>query len=221
MQTQSAETQASITPEKALQLLQEGNLRFLASRRADRNLLQQVNETSGGQWPFASVLSCIDSRVPAEIVFDQGIGDIFSARIAGNCATDEIIGSLEFSCKVAGSKLIVVMGHTSCGAIKGACDDVKLGKLTDLLAHLKPAVAAVAEPADGTSRNSKNADFVQSVAQANVRLAAQTLLDESEVLREMADSGAIVVVTAMYDVASGAVEFAHLNGERLPSPSGS
>jgi carbonic anhydrase len=206
-----------MTPTKALRFLQEGNLRFLANLRAHRNLRQQVVETREGQWPFAVVLGCIDSRVPAEIVFDQGIGDIFSARIAGNCVTDEIAGSLEFSCKVAGAKLLVVMGHTSCGAIQGACDDVKLGNLTKLLAHLKPAVAAVAEPRDGASRTSKNLEFVQAVAVTNVRLMAQKLLDESAVLREMVEAGAIEIVTAMYHVGSGMVEFSRINGERVDS----
>mgnify|MGYP001386428487 CR=1 FL=1 len=215
MQTHSEETQSTMTPAKALRLLQEGNLRFLANLRANRNLSQQVVETRAGQWPFAAVLGCIDSRVPAEIVFDQGIGDIFSARIAGNCVTEEMTGSLEFGCKVAGARLIVVMGHTSCGAIKGACDDVKLGNLTKLLAHLKPAVAAVAEPQDGASRTSKNPEFVQNVAATNVRLMAQKLLDDSAVLREMVEAGAIEIVTAMYDVGSGTVEFARSNGERI------
>ena len=185
--------------------------------RANRNLRQQVVDTREGQWPFAAVLGCIDSRVPAEIVFDQGIGDIFSARIAGNCVTDEMVGSLEFSCKIAGAKLIVVMGHTSCGAIKGACDDVKLGKLTNLLAHIKPAVDAVTEPEDRATRNSKNGEFVQNVAKTNVRLMAQKLLDESPVLQELLADRAIDIVTAMYDVSNGTVDFARLNGERVDS----
>jgi carbonic anhydrase len=215
--THSEETQVTMTPEKALRFLQDGHLRFLANLRANRNLRQQVVDTREGQWPFAAVLGCIDSRVPAEIVFDQGIGDIFSARIAGNCVTDEMVGSLEFSCKIAGAKLIVVMGHTSCGAIKGACDDVKLGKLTNLLAHIKPAVDAVTEPEDRATRNSKNGEFVQNVAKTNVRLMAQKLLDESPVLQELLADRAIDIVTAMYDVSNGTVDFARLNGERVDS----
>jgi carbonic anhydrase len=209
MRTHNRESQQSLTPAEALQILREGNERFQANLKANRNLLQQVNETRDGQFPFAAILSCIDSRVSAELVFDQGLGDVFSIRIAGNFVNDDILGSLEFACKVAGSKLIVVLGHSSCGAIKGACDHVELGNLTGLLAKIQPAVEAVAEPADPARRTSKNADFVQAVANANIDLTVAAIRERSDVLRELLDSGAIALVGGMYDVASGAVEFHH------------
>ncbi len=205
--SQSAASQSAIDPARALELLREGNERFLAARRGEQDLLRQVRETSGGQWPFAAVLGCIDSRVPAELVFDQGIGDLFSARVAGNFANEDILGSLEFACKVAGSKLVVVLGHSSCGAVKGACDGVRLGHLTQMLEKLRPAVEAVPEPGDPAERTSHNPQFVQAVAEANVRRTVDHILAESEVLRELRRAGAIDVVGAMYDVASGRVEF--------------
>ena len=174
---------------------------------ADRDLLEQVQDTRGGQWPFAAVLSCIDSRVSSELIFDQGIGDIFSVRIAGNFANEDILGSLEFSCKAAGAKLIVVLGHKHCGAVKGACDGVELGNLTQMLAKLQPAVNSVSEPSDASQRNSKNGDFVQAVAVSNVRMTIAKILEGSPVLREMQDAGEILVVGGMYDVESGTVEF--------------
>lgn len=207
MHTHSAETQATMTPAKSLQFLREGNDRFLGNLRANRNLQQQVVETRQGQWPFAVILGCIDSRVPAEIVFDQGIGDVFSVRIAGNCITDEVVGSLEFSCKIAGAKLVVVLGHSHCGAIKGACDGVELGKLTTLLAKLKPAIQATPEPIDARLRNSDNGEFVQEVAEKNVRLMTSKLTEVSDVLEGMKEVGAIDIVGAMYDVESGKVVF--------------
>jgi carbonic anhydrase len=205
--SQSAASQSAIDPARALELLREGNERFLAARRGEQDLLRQVRETSGGQWPFAAVLGCIDSRVPAELVFDQGIGDLFSARVAGNFANEDILGSLEYACKVAGSKLVVVLGHSSCGAVKGACDGVRLGHLTQMLEKLRPAVEAVPEPGDPAERTSHNPQFVQAVAEANVRRTVDHILAESEVLRELRRAGAIDVVGAMYDVASGRVEF--------------
>lgn len=207
MYTHTSETQATVTPARAVEFLAEGNRRFLENLRTNRDLRQQVLETREGQWPFAVILGCIDSRVPAELVFDQGIGDIFSVRIAGNCVTEEIVGSLEFSCKVAGAKLVVVLGHSHCGAVKGACDDVKLGHLTKLLSHIEPAVAATRQPADKSQRNSSNASFVQAVAEKNVRMVVDHLPVMSPVLREMRDSGEIDVVGAMYDVESGSVAF--------------
>ena len=170
-----------------------------------RDNAQQVEDTSTGQFPFAVVLECIDSRVPAEIVFDQGIGDIFTVRIAGNFANDDILGSLEFACKVAGSKAIIVLGHTSCGAIKGACDHVELGNLTGMLEKIQPAVVAIAD--DGTERSSKNADFVQKVADKNVELTVAEILTKSDVLREMNDAGEINIIGAMYDISTGKVRF--------------
>ena len=209
MRTHNRESQQSLTPAEALQILREGNERFQANLKANRNLLQQVNETRDGQFPFAAILSCIDSRVSAELVFDQGLGDIFSIRIAGNFVNDDILGSLEFACKAAGSKLIVVLGHSSCGAIKGACDHVELGHLTGLLTKIQPAVEAVREPADAARRTSKNADFVQAVANANIDLTVAAIRERSAVLRELLDAGALALVGGMYDVSSGAVEFHH------------
>jgi len=204
MTTQTKESQSQLTPTKALELLKEGNKRFIENSKQDRDLLQQVQETSTGQHPFAVVLSCIDSRVPAEIIFDQGIGDIFSARVAGNFVNDDILGSMEFACKVAGSKLIVVLGHTSCGAVKGACDDVQLGNLTEMLANLKPAVDAIDTEGE---RNSGNAEFVQKVSDKNVELTMEQIKKKSPVLKEMLDEGSIDIVGGMYDVASGKVKF--------------
>jgi carbonic anhydrase len=210
MRTHTAETQATMTPQKALQFLKEGNIRFQNNLKANRNLLQQVNETGDGQFPFATVLSCIDSRVSSELVFDQGLGDIFSIRIAGNFVNEDILGSMEFACKVAGSKLILVLGHTNCGAVKGACDDVKLGNLTAMLSKLKPAVNAIDDIK--TERNSGNAEFVQRVADKNVDITIENIKRMSPILKEMSDRGEIDIVGAMYDVQTGEVEF-HLNEE--------
>ena len=205
--TQNSESQASMTPDRALELLIEGNRRFTEDQRENRNLLQQVAATTGGQWPYAAVLSCIDSRVSAELVFDVGIGDIFSARIAGNVANEDLLGSLEFACKLAGSKLVVVLGHTHCGAVKGACDGAKMGNLTTLLSKLQPAVDAISEPSDAGQRNSGNKAFVQAVATKNIQLTVQAIRDRSDVLREMEEDGDIKIVGAMYDIETGAVEF--------------
>ncbi len=205
MRTHTKETQASITPEKAIAFLKEGNQRFQQNLKANRNLLQQVNETGDGQFPFAAILSCIDSRVSAELVFDQGLGDIFSIRIAGNFVNEDILGSMEFACKLAGSKLIVVLGHSRCGAIKGVCDDAQLGNLTAMLSKLKPAVAAVKEPSE--NRNSQNSEFVEKVSHANVELTIENIKMRSSVLKEMLDNGEIAIVGAMYDVETGEVTF--------------
>lgn len=205
MRTHNKESQATITPEKALEILKEGNARFENKLMASRNLMQQVGDTSTGQFPFAVVLSCIDSRVSAELVFDQGIGDIFSVRIAGNFVNEDILGSMEFACKLAGAKLIVVLGHSRCGAIMGACDDAKLGNLTSLIGKLKPAVDAVKEPSE--NRNSQNADFVASVAHTNVEMTISNIKEQSSVLKEMLDSNEIGIVGGMYDVSSGNVTF--------------
>src|SRR5210317_268365 len=167
MKTHTKETQQSMTPEKSLQFLKEGNIRFQNNLKANRNFADQVNATSSGQFPFATILSCIDSRVPAELVFDQGIGDIFSIRIAGNFINEDILGSMEFACKLAGTKIIVVLGHTSCGAVKGACDHARLGKLPVMLEKISPAVNGVEEPSDADLRNSSNISFVNEVAKKN------------------------------------------------------
>ncbi|WP_034924703.1 carbonic anhydrase family protein [Gillisia sp. CAL575] len=207
MKAHTKETQATMTPEKALNFLTEGNVRFQNNLKANRNLLEQVNDTSDGQFPFATILSCIDSRVSAELVFDQGLGDIFSVRIAGNFVNEDILGSMEFACKLAGTKLIVVLGHTACGAIKGACDDAKLGNLTNMLAKIKPAVVAVKEPQDSSMRNSSNSDFVDNVSAKNVQLTLDRILNESDVLSEMQKNGEIKIIGAMYDINTGAVNF--------------
>jgi carbonic anhydrase len=199
------EAQAAITAEKAIEMLKEGNQRFVNNTTIKRDLLAQVKQTSKGQFPFAAVVSCLDSRIPPEIVFDRGIGDLFVARVAGNFVNDDILGSLEFATKLSGAKLIVVMGHTECGAIKGACDAAQLGLLTATLANINPAVTAVR--GDYKPRSSQNAEFVQAVAEMNVKLTMQKLRDRSVVLREMLDNGEIGMVGAMYDVKTGKVIF--------------
>ncbi len=207
MRTHTSETRDNLTPASALQILKEGNDRFLADLRANRNLLQQVNETRDGQWPFAAILSCIDSRTSAELVFDQGLGDVFSIRIAGNFLNEDILGSLEFACHVAGAKIIVVLGHSKCGAIVGACDCVELGHLTGMLAKIRPAVAAVPDPIDPHARTSKNREFVDAVARENVRRNVAAIPERSEVLRKLFETGRIDIVGAMYDIATGKVDF--------------
>ena len=207
MKAHTRETQATMTPEKALQFLKEGNQRFQNNLKANRNLLEQVNDTSDGQFPFATILSCIDSRVSAELVFDQGLGDIFSIRIAGNFVNEDILGSMEFGCKLAGTKLVVVLGHTSCGAIKGACDHVRLGNLTALINKIEPAVAAVKEPKDESLRNSQNLEFVDAVSTKNVEITIENIRERSRILAEMEKYGEILIVGAMYDISNGEVTF--------------
>jgi carbonic anhydrase len=207
MSTQMEVSQARLSPADALQLLKEGNSRFRENVRSARDLLGQVKATSGGQWPFAVILSCIDSRTSSEIIFDQGIGDVFNARIAGNILNDDILGSMEFACRVAGARLVCVLGHSSCGAIKGACDNVELGLLTGMLEKIQPSVDAVPVPADKAERNSSNSDFVEAVARENVVRGMQGILERSQVLREMVEAGEIEVVGGMYDVTTGTVEF--------------
>ena len=207
MKAHTKETQSTMTPQKALNFLKEGNVRFQNNLKANRNLLEQVNDTSDGQFPFATILSCIDSRVSAELVFDQGLGDVFSVRIAGNFVNEDILGSMEFACKLAGTKLIVVLGHTSCGAIKGACDDAKMGNLTKLIEKITPAVKAVAEPKDKSLRNSKNSDFVDAVSKMNVKLTMERIHNESPILTEMEKNGEIKIIGAMYDINTGEVNF--------------
>jgi carbonic anhydrase len=199
------EEQAAMTPQQALAELEAGNARFVAGRSQVRNLPAKVRATASGQYPFAVILSCVDSRQPIEIVFDQGIGDVFSARVAGNVLNDDILGSMEFACKVSGAKLIVVVGHSNCGAIKGAIDDVQLGHLTGLLDKIKPAIDAV--PDDGLPRNSKNSEFVEKVAEANVRLVMEQIPERSPILRDMIYQGKIELVGGMYDLSTGEVRF--------------
>lgn len=205
MRTHTKETQATLTPAEALKFLREGNYRFVNNLKANRNLLQQVNETRDGQFPFAAVLSCIDSRVSAELVFDQGLGDIFSIRIAGNIVNEDILGSMEFACKIAGSKLVVVLGHSKCGAIKGACDNVQMGNLSTLLNKIQPAVYFERETAE--NRSSSNADFVANVTRIQIKRSVENIIEQSIVLREMIEKGEIGLIGAMYDVETGAVEF--------------
>ncbi len=198
------EAQAKITPAKALKMLEEGNARFVSGNATDYDYNAQIKKTAAGQFPFASVLSCLDSRIIPEIIFDRGVGDLFVARVAGNFTNDDILGSFEFASTLAGSKLIVVMGHSECGAVKGACDAAQLGLLSTTLANINPAVTAV-EGHD--PRSSKNAEFVHAVTDMNVRLTMKTLRDRSVVLRQMIDSGEIALVGAMYDISTGAVTF--------------
>jgi carbonic anhydrase len=207
MKALTKEAQAKISPSGAIEILKQGNERFVRNSKADRDLLEQVRDTATGQYPFATILSCIDSRVSAELIFDQGVGDIFSVRVAGNIVNEDLLGSMEFACKLAGTKVIVVLGHTSCGAVKGACDDARMGNLTTLLSKIKPAVGAVSEPTDPSERTSKNLDFVDRVAETNVRMTIENIRKESPVLRIMEEDGEIAVVGAMYDIRSGHVHF--------------
>lgn len=205
MKAHNKETQAKMSPRKALQFLQEGNTRFINNLKANRNLLEQANETRDGQWPFATILSCIDSRTSAELIFDQGLGDIFSVRIAGNIVNTDILGSMEFACKVANSKLIVVLGHSKCGAVKGACDHIEMGNLTELLSKIQPAVYEEKETTE--NRSSKNGEFVENVAQINVKRSVKNIIERSFVLEQMLENGEIGVVGAMHDIETGLVTF--------------
>lgn len=196
--------QADFTADKAITVLKEGNVRFVKGMRVSRNYKKQVTQTALGQFPFASVLTCIDSRVPPEIVFDQGVGDLFVARVAGNVVNEDILGSLEYASKVAGSRLIVVLGHTNCGAVKGACDGVQLGNLNTLLAKIKPAVDATQTTGE---RNSHNHKFVDDVTELNVETAIRTIREKSPILKELEEAGKIRIVGAMYDTATGKVRW--------------
>jgi len=207
MNAQTKETQLALSHNEIVTLLKDGNARFVANKKLNRNLSMQVAQTSGGQFPFATVLSCIDSRIPVETIFDQGIGDLFSVRIAGNFVNDDILGSMEFACKLAGSKVLLVMGHTACGAVKGACDNAELGKLTGMLDKIKPAVRAVENPIEASERTSANLDFVNEVARKNVALTLEAIRNGSEVLATMEANGEIQLIGAMYDVTTGVVCF--------------
>ena len=203
MRTQTREIQTHLTPQKAFEILAEGNRRFVSNLRLNRNLLQQVNETSDGQYPFAIVLSCIDSRTGAELIFDQGLGDIFSARVAGNVVNEDVLGSMEFACQVAGSKLIVVLGHTKCGAVKGACQHVHLGHLTGLLNKISPAVHEV----ERAGAELPAAEFVERVALENTRQQMRAILERSPILEHLFKEGRIGIVGGMYSVETGEVTF--------------
>lgn len=207
MKAHSQETQATITPEKALQFLKEGNKRFVSNLKQNQNLLEQVNRTKSGQYPFVTILSCIDSRVPVEFVFDQGLGDVFSVRVAGNVVGKDVLGSIEFGAELAGALLVVILGHTGCGAVKGACDGVELGNLTHLLHKIKPAVDSVKEPQQAADRTSENADFVNKVSEKNVQQTLHQLRDKSDILAKLEQAGKIKIVGAMYDIETGKVDF--------------
>jgi carbonic anhydrase len=205
MKTLTKEMQMAITPAMALDLLKEGNKRFISNLKLNRNLLQQANDTSDGQHPFAVILSCIDSRTSAELIFDQGLGDVFSVRIAGNIVNEDILGSMEFGCKVAGSKIIVVLGHTKCGAIKGACDHVEIGNLTALLSKIRPAVENEIQTLE--NRNANNSVFVENVAAINVKQTVNAIMERSPILSEMINNGQIGIIGGMHNISTGEVTF--------------
>lgn len=207
MPTQTAESQSKLSPKEAIELLKEGNNRFVNRGMRERDLLAQVEATSKGQFPFACVVGCIDSRVPATTVFDQGIGSLFVATVAGNIINEDILGSLEFGCAAAGSKAVVVLGHTSCGAVKGACDGVELGNLTSLLSKINASVKDTIEPNDPAMRNSSNLSFVNEVAKNNVLRSVENIRVKSNVLRRLEEDGKITIIGAMYDVNTGRVSF--------------
>jgi carbonic anhydrase len=202
MSVTTKEIQSKSSALDVLEILKEGNQRFVNQDPKSRNLLEQVNTTSTGQFPLAVVISCIDSRVPTEMVFDQGIGDIFCVRVAGNVINQDVLGSVEFACKVAGVKLIVVMGHTSCGAVKGACNDVELGNLTGLLNKIKPAISIV----ENRGVAADDSRFVDEVALENVQISLDTILNDSPVLKEMVDNHEVKCAKGMYSVQTGKVE---------------
>jgi carbonic anhydrase len=197
--------QAGLTPAQVLESLRRGNERFVSGKREPRDMLHDQQITAAGQYPHAVLLSCIDSRAPAEFIFDAGLGDIFNARIAGNIADADLVGSMEFACAVSGAKLVLVMGHTSCGAIKGACDRVQMGNLTGLLEKIQPAIEAVHNvPGE---RNSKNKKFVEAVSEANVRLTVERIRELSPILRELESEGKIRIAGCIYDLDTGRVQF--------------
>ena len=202
MITQTKITQDNITPKIAQTILVEGNDRFTQNLKAPRNLKEQVTQTSEGQYPFAVVLSCIDSRVPAELVFDQGIGDIFSVRVAGNIVNEDVLGSMEYACKVAGSKLLVVLGHTKCGAVTAACNHVELGNITPLLHKIQPAVKVIE-----ATVSEMNDTAIEEVSILNVKLSIERIREESSILSELEEDGAIKIVGAIYNVSTGVVNF--------------
>jgi carbonic anhydrase len=204
MVTLTKKMRDGITPENALQMLKDGNHRFVTNLKRNHNLLQQVNDTSDEQYPFAFILSCIDSRTSAELIFDQGLGDIFSCRIAGNILNEDILGSMEFACKVAGAKLVMVLGHSECGAIKGACNHLKMGNLTGLLKKIRVVVKEVSK---SKQVNQKSSDFVDLVSKENVKNVLKNIPKKSKIIRDLVKSKKIIIVGAMYDISSGKVDF--------------
>ena len=223
MKTLTKEMQAAIPPGLAIELLKEGNKRFVNNLKVNRNLLQQANDTSDGQHPFAVILSCIDSRTSAELIFDQGLGDVFSVRIAGNIINEDILGSMEFGCKVAGAKIIVVLGHTKCGAVKGACDHVEMGNLTALLTKIRPAVDD--ENSVTQNRNSGNDEFVEKVSTINVKRTVHAIMERSTILKEMIEAGQIGIVGGTHNITTGEVTFYEdtqiINNQKLEEVQGS
>lgn len=205
MKTLTKEMQQAITPSIALHLLQEGNKRFVSNLKINRNLLQQANETSDGQHPFAIILSCIDSRTSVELIFDQGLGDVFSVRIAGTIINEDILGSMEYACKVAGAKIIVVLGHSKCGAIKGACDHVEMGNLTALLSKIQNAVSA--EKTITENRSSSNETFVEKVTGINIRRTVHAVIERSPILKELIEKGDCGIIGGCHDISTGEVIF--------------
>jgi len=205
MRTLTKELRDKLTPKEAIEVLKAGNERFVNNLKAHRNLLEQVNETSDAQFPFAAILSCMDSRTSAELIFDQGLGDIFSLRIAGNILNDDILGSLEFATKIAGSKVIVVLGHTKCGAVTAACDNVKLGNLTSLLDKIKPVIESETETK--SERDGKNTSFVFNVTKLNVKMTMDMIKEQSSIISGLLRSRKIGLVGGIYDVDTGKVDF--------------
>lgn len=210
MRAHTSETQATISPEKALQFLKEGNDRFVKNLKMNRNLLEQVNDTREGQWPFAVILSCIDSRTSAELIFDQGLGDIFSIRIAGNFVNADILGSMEFGCKIAGSKLIVVLGHSKCGALKGGLDaaavqELGMDNLNQLIYHFDSCIQEVIH--EGEERSSKNENLLERLNICNIRRTIEDIRNQSHTLKTMENKGQIKIVGANYCVESGTVNW--------------
>lgn len=204
-QVETQASQAQVTPQEAFDRLVDGNQRFVADQNLNRDYSAQVAASATGQYPFASIVACLDSRTSAERMFDLGIGDAFCARVAGNFINDDILGSLEFASHVAGSRLIAVIGHNHCGAVKAACDNVQLGNVTSVVQQIRPAVDLV--PNDASPRNSKNPAFVDKVAHANVELALAEILEKSPILREMVEQGRLGLVGGMYDLTTGQVTF--------------
>ena len=210
MKAHTSETLATITPEKALNFLKEGNQRFVNNLKANRDLLEQVNATRAGQWPFAVILSCIDSRTSAELIFDQGLGDVFSIRIAGNFVNQDILGSMEFGCNVAGSKLVVVLGHSKCGALKGGLDSAAIepmgmDNLNHLIGHFDPIIKTIIK--DGEERSSSNEDLLERLNHHNVQHAIEDIRKQSSTLKKLEDEGKIKIVGANYDVETGVVSW--------------
>lgn len=207
MWSHTKESQDKITPQLALEFLKEGNLRFINNLKTDRNLLKQVNQTSEGQFPFATILSCIDSRISAELIFDQGLGDIFSIRIAGNVLNEDILGSMEYACNIVKSKIIVVLGHTNCGAIISACNNLEVGHMTSLLKKIKPAIESEIFTNAPSERNGNNVSFVNNVCINNVNHTIKQIRQQSHILRNLENQGDIIITGGLYSVETGVVKF--------------